>query len=119
MRFGNAHYYVGDMRRAREVYRQLLGREPRYSDDDWTEFALDGGVLALHLHARRPEVTDKTEVRYGALVTLEVDDVGRALDQAGRAGFLQVSDVFSEPFGKLVRVQDPWGNQVVLHERAR
>lgn len=116
MRFGNAHDYVGDMPRAREVYRQLLGREPRYSDDEWAAFALEGGVLALHAHAHQPEVTDRTEMRYGAVVTLEVADIGRALEQAGRAGFRQVSDVFREPFGKLVKIQDPWGNQLTLLE---
>jgi predicted enzyme related to lactoylglutathione lyase len=106
------------MPRAREGYRQLLGREPRYSDDNWIEFALDGGVLALHLHGRRPEGTETTEVRYGALATLKVEDIGRALEQAGRAGFRQVSDLMSESYGKLVRIQDPWGNQVALHEPA-
>lgn len=42
-------YYVRDMAKAVEYYREQLGLKPTFESPDWTEFSVNGHALCLHI----------------------------------------------------------------------
>lgn len=48
MRVNYAIVFVSDMKRSVEFYRDVLGLPLKFETPGWTEFATDGGTLALH-----------------------------------------------------------------------
>jgi lactoylglutathione lyase len=48
MRVSYAIVFVGDMKRSVSFYRDVLGLPLKFETPEWTEFATDGAILALH-----------------------------------------------------------------------
>jgi catechol 2,3-dioxygenase-like lactoylglutathione lyase family enzyme len=48
MRVNYAIVFVSDMKRAVSFYRDTLGLPLRFETPEWTEFATEGAILALH-----------------------------------------------------------------------
>ncbi len=99
-------YGVRDLDRARAFYREQLGFEELYRDDEgrWMRLARNGAELAL---AESPDPT-------GAVLAVDVDDVKREAERL-RAGGVDVGVVL-EITGviRLVDVYDPDGNRLQL-----
>lgn len=48
MRVNYAIIFVSDMKRSVSFYREVFGMQLRFESPEWTEFATDGAVVALH-----------------------------------------------------------------------
>ncbi len=95
--------YVADVARARDFYRQLLGREPTMDAGSYAEFTW--GNLVLGLRAR-----DNARRQFGARVapspgtvaqqiTVEVDDADAVLARARAHGAELVQRPTDQPWG--------------------
>lgn len=66
-------YYVKNMKKAVTFYKDIVGLTPRFEDDSWTEFDLNGTSLALHIAGDQP-VTNG-----GGVLILEVADIEKTV----------------------------------------
>jgi extradiol dioxygenase family protein len=90
-------YYVGDLHRTTELYAKLLESNPFYAGEDWVRFHLEGGDLALHLDPDRTLTRVGAPVRFGAVVSLTVEDIQTFLRLALSLGFTVAGEVQDLP----------------------
>ena len=74
-------YYVDSMAKAVSYYKGMLGLEPGYQSDDWTEFSIGGHNLCLH--AKRP--SEKYDAN--GILILAKDGVKAHFEKLQRDGF--------------------------------
>ncbi|MGH2375243.1 MAG: VOC family protein [bacterium] len=117
MKIGVSFYYVGDIHKATRIYSSFLGTSPSSLDEDWVRFHLDGGDLALHLDTAIKETSSVEPVRFGAVVSITVDDITTSLNRACEAGFTQVGEVQHQAYGDQAQIRDPWGNRLSILAR--
>jgi predicted enzyme related to lactoylglutathione lyase len=119
VKVGVSFYYVGDLKAAVEAYSSLLGTNPSYADDDWARFDLEGSALALHLHPELPRTKTPQAVRYGAIVSLTVEDIRAFLQAAEDSGFNVVGGIQDLPHGLQAEIRDAWGNRLSVLQPKR
>lgn len=106
----HVYYWVGDMNRAVDFYRDTLGMSLVRREERWVEFDVGGRRFALH-------ATDGREVAPGgAVAVFEVDDLdaaGALLRQRG-VPVEHVGDV--KGYARFASLRDPDGNAVQLIE---
>lgn len=112
MKVGVSFYYVGDLKVAVAAYSSFLSTSPSYADDNWARFDLEGSALALHLDPKLPPTRVPQAVRYGAIVSLTVENIHAALQAAEDSGFTVVGEVQDLPYGLQAEIRDPWGNRL-------
>jgi extradiol dioxygenase family protein len=116
MQLGVSFYYVGDIPKATRAYSGFLQCNPVYSDQDWVRFHLDGGNLALHLNPDLAKTEENAPIKFGAVVSITVNDIQQAITRACKQGFRLVGEVQVQPYGKQAEIRDPWGNRLSLLE---
>jgi predicted enzyme related to lactoylglutathione lyase len=114
MKLGVSFYYVGNVQEATAAYSRLFATSPVYADEDWVRFHLEGGDLALHMASGLPRTKAVEPVRFGAVVSISVDDIHTFLRLAADCGFAQVGEVQGQAYGFQAEVRDPWGNRLSI-----
>ena len=112
VKVGVSFYYIGDINRATDLYTRLFGSEPSYAEDDWVRFHLEGGDIAFHLDPGLRPTTVIEPLKFGAVVSLTVEDILAFLDLAQDLGFTIVGDIQELPYGLQAQLRDPWGNRL-------
>ena len=103
-----------DMQKAKQFYGELLGLklDAEYTDK-WIEYsAPDGKVVALDGYS--PELSPEA----GPFLALETDDIEKELGRLKAAGTTILKDLFDNGTCKMAIIQDPNGNNLMLHEIA-
>ena len=108
-------YSVTDMDKAEAFWRELLGLEvevprgePGTRSNGYME--LDAGGVAIGL-----VVMPQTQPN--GIVALAVDDVGEAVEELRGKGVTIAMETIESPVCWMAVVEDPDGNQVLLHRR--
>ncbi|RME79282.1 MAG: hypothetical protein D6785_11345 [Planctomycetota bacterium] len=112
MKFNLAFFYVGNMDKAVSLYSRLLQVEPKTHADypEWVEFPLEGITFALHHSPEKEEVSAPQKMENGAFLSLQVENIEEEFKRVKDLGFMGLGEITTESWGKLARVQDPWGN---------
>jgi predicted enzyme related to lactoylglutathione lyase len=116
VKVGVSFYYIGDINRATDLYSRLLGSAPSYVNEDWVRFHLEGGDIALHLDPGLQPTIAAEPVRFGAIVSLTVEDIRAFLELARDLGFIVLGDTQDLPYGLQAELRDPWGNRLSVLE---
>ena len=107
-------YWVTDMERAVEFYRDILGLPlVRRDEDTWAEFDAGGRRFALHSAGDQPMAPG------GATAVFAVGDLDRAGSELARRGVRFGHEGAVEGFARFASFQDPDGNTVQLIEYER
>jgi len=103
-------YPVRDMGRAVDFYRDVLGLQPLFTGDEWSEFEIGGQRLALH---KTPASSLVLEM---AVVSLEARPIEQAVEKLKRRGVRLARDVQTLAYGKRASFLDSEGNLIGLYE---
>ena len=108
-------YSVTDMDRAEAFWKDLLGLEvevPRGKSGTRANgyMELDAGGVAIGLVAM-------PQTQPNGIVALAVDDVGEAVEELRGKGVKIAMETIESPVCWMAVVEDPDGNQVLLHRR--
>ncbi len=108
-------YPVKNMAAARAFYEEALGLKVESNwQDQWIEYDIAGSTFAITSMDDRHIAGAK-----GALVGFEVSDVDTFAAGLKTKGVRFVQDVTSTPVCRMGIVNDPDGNEVVIHQRNR
>ncbi|MFN2590410.1 MAG: VOC family protein [Actinomycetota bacterium] len=127
MRLTHIRLLVDDFARAHRFYREVVGMEPRFGDEQgpYEEFVLGPAILALFdrrqmmealgTHASilaRPE-----RVGDSMMVCIDVDDVDAEYDRLREAGVRFITEPHDRPtwFVRVAHFRDPEGNLIELN----
>lgn len=114
-------YPVADVARARAFYEGVLGLKPSWemvkdNHNAFIEYWIGGAEHCLVIGAGAPQFKPG---KSGATVALEVEDFEAAFSalKAGKAKLLM--DRYDGPACSMVLVEDPDGNQIMVHKRKK
>lgn len=106
-------YNVTDMKKAVRFYRDVLGLRPLSKPGKtWGEFKAGNMTLAIGVYgvkAKRP--------KGNVAIALAMDDVGGALAYLKRKKVKIVQDFYESSVCFMAMIEDPDGNQIILHRR--
>jgi predicted enzyme related to lactoylglutathione lyase len=104
-------YYVTDMEKSVQYYKQSFGLQPRFESADWTEFEVNGHALCLHSMSH-----EHTKPQNGVLIS-NVQDIRAVVTQLKSQGVEFLTEVESvHPGAFSVEFKDPSGNVLSLYE---
>ena len=106
-------YNVRDMERSVRFYRDTLGIEAPFNEENefWTEFDTDPVSLALC----RP--SERRPWHGGPAVALAVDDVHATIAELRAAGVKIVNEPEQTSACIMAFIEDPDGNRICIHQR--
>ena len=111
-------YWVSDMERSLRFYRDFLGMEVGANwGNEWVELDAPPTTLALVRAGADNSAEGVTTGGHAPSVFLAVEDVGAALEQARRAGYIVKQEAMDGPVCVSAALLDPDGNVVGLHTR--
>ncbi len=119
MHIGVVYYYVSDLDRALEFYRDKLGLECTdlwlNAPNRWAEFQAGGVTLGL-------EEVRKRGGSYrppwgGAVASFQVDSIEKAKADLETKGIHFTTGILTFEKVKVAQFEDPDGNRLELHER--
>lgn len=106
-------YPVTDMMRSRRFYEDVLDLSPGYRyQDEWIEYDVGGSTLAITTTEMGHHPGAK-----GAVVGLEASDLDEFIGRLRAKSVTFVVDVFSTPVCRMAVIEDPDGNELVIHKR--
>ncbi len=105
-------YYVKDMIKEKEFFKNAIGLSPRFESEEWVEFGLKDGT-AICLHAEKP---GQRYVPGGVLIVnvKNLKDKVEKLKNEGVEFFQEVHEVHPGAFS--TDFKDPSGNLISLYE---
>lgn len=112
-------YSVRDMKQAKAFYEGVLGLKKsrgfgqQEGEEQWVEYDIGAGCLALISGGGKDWPPGST----GVAAAFEVEDFQASLDKLKASGVNLVFEPFDTPVCRMVVVNDPDGNRVVLHKR--
>lgn len=105
-------YYVADMKKATDYYKNFLGLKPRFESNEWTEFDL-GDNTSLCLHG----MGDTKPLTQGGVLITKVKNIKTLVPDLKKKGMEFVMDVKEvHPGAWAADFKDPSGNVVSLFE---
>lgn len=107
----DVYYSVTDMRKAVAFYRDVLGLSLIEESSGWSAFDVNG--VRLGLHERDPGAP------LGAVVTFEVENLDKAIENLRHRGVRFRGAAEHEEFGSLIEFEDAEGNVAKLLEPRR
>jgi lactoylglutathione lyase len=117
MRFSQVRFLVDDVATCFRFYRDALGLEPTFGeeDDDYASFRAGDRTVALFRRSGQADVVGLRLPGDSALLVLEVDDVD---SEARRLGEHVIEGPVSQPTwgGRVAYVRDPEGNLIELFQ---
>lgn len=104
-------YYVRDMKKAVDYYKNIFGLKPRFESQEWTEFDVAGHGLCLHAM-----VKEAKSVHGGILIT-KVKEIKKLIEELKRAG-VEFNGTVKEvhPGAWSADFIDPSGNVLSLYD---
>jgi len=106
-------YAVSDMVRARRFYERTLGLKLDSNfQDQWLEYDLKGATFAITTMDSEHQPGAR-----GALVAFEVDDLDFVLERMRFLGVPLAKEMQTTPVCRFAVIQDPDGNELVIHQR--
>jgi predicted enzyme related to lactoylglutathione lyase len=109
-------YAVTDLKRAREFYEKVLNLKPgtvwESNNTGFVEYEMGPHTLAIGCGAEmfKPGTT-------GATAALEVENFDEAIASLKSAGVKFVMDKYETPVCFMSIINDPEGNQIMIHKR--
>ncbi len=113
-------YAVTDVRRARDFYEGTLGLKPASVMEKGNDYAFieywigAGNEHCLVIGAGAPQFKPG---KTGATVALEVGDFDKAVESLKSKGVRFLMDAYTGPSCSMVLIEDPDGNQIMVHKR--
>jgi len=108
-------YPVSDIAAARKFYEDALGlRLTHEFGGEWFEYDVGDSTFAISA----TDAEHPVPVR-GALVAFEVDDLDAETSRLKALGIIPAGAVTDTPVCRSLRLRDPDGNEVILHERKK
>jgi metallothiol transferase len=107
----NVVFKVSDITRSCDFFEKKLGLKIAYREANWAEVDLN----AVHLGLMQAEPAGGAR---NPFLSLLVDDINATVATLKERGVEFSGDIKDEPFGKLITVNDPDGNQFDLFEAA-
>jgi predicted enzyme related to lactoylglutathione lyase len=106
-------YTVSDMPRARRFYEEILDLKVEMNwSDKWVEYDIAGQTFAVTL----PGMNSKPGAK-GGMIAFEVDDLDKTLAQLKAKNVKFALDVYDSPVCRMAIVEDPDGNELIIHRR--
>lgn len=106
-------YPVSDVPKAREFYEGFLGLKMTHNfNNQFIEYDLGDSTFAIG--AGVPLFTPGAK---GGIVSFEVDDLDAWVTKTKAAKITIVNDLFDTPVCRLLIIDDPDKNRVMLHQR--
>jgi lactoylglutathione lyase len=127
MKLTRVRLLVNDFARAHRFYRELVGLEPRFGDQNgpYEEFVGDGAMLALFDRRQMMEalgthasiLAEPEHVGDRAMLCLETDDVDATYERLRDAGVNFVTEPHDRPTWvlRVAHFRDPEGNLIELN----
>jgi catechol 2,3-dioxygenase-like lactoylglutathione lyase family enzyme len=110
----HVYYWVSNMDRSVQFYRDVVGLElARRDDDNWAE--LGSGPVRVALHGTKDGLPAETG---GATVAFRVEDLDRTRASLGAQGVAFVHEGEVEGYGRFALFPDPDGNLIEVIEFA-
>ena len=115
-------YAVTDVRRARDFYEGILGLKPASVMEKGNDYAFieywigAGNEHCLVIGAGAPQFKPG---KTGATAALEVEDFAAAVETLRDKGVKFLMDAYDDPSCSMVLVEDPDGNQIMIHKRKK
>ena len=106
---------VKDMERSVAFYRDVLGLDLLFHQNNWSQF--DAGNILIGLHPEGDEV--KVSPTSGCTVGIYVDDIDQAVTEIRRRFGKVAIGPRQDPFGRWALVFDPDGYSIQIIEMAR
>ena len=97
------------MDRALGFYRDILGLNPMFIGEEWSEFKIGEQRLALHKAPKSPAIIT-------AAISLEAIPIEEFIEKLKGKGVGLKQDIQVFPYGKLASFLDSEGNVVGLYE---
>ena len=122
MRLSQVRLLVDDLTPCFRFYRDVLGLEPTFGDEDdaYASFGAGGsGVgIALFVRPAQESVVGLRKPGDGSALCLEVDDLAAEIERVEQAGGAFLGPPTARPdWGiRVAYLRDPAGNLVELHE---
>jgi lactoylglutathione lyase len=117
LKLSQVRLLVDDFGAAFRFYRDVLGLETTFGEDDgpYASFRAGDGAIAIFVRSGQEETVELRQPGDGALVVLEVDDADA---EAARLGDHAVGGPVDRPDwgGRVAYVRDPSGNLVELFQ---
>jgi len=108
-------YPVSDIAAARKFYEGALGlRLTHEFGGGWFEYDVGDSTFAISAS----DAEHPVPVR-GALAAFEVDDLDAEMSRLKALGVISAEAVAETPVCRFVRLRDPDGSEVILHQRTR
>ncbi len=106
-------YPVSDLNVARAFYEGVLGlRLSRESGDEWFEYDVGDTTFAI----TTADAEHPAPIR-GAVVAFEMSDLDSEVTRLRQRGVTFRRDITETPVCRFAVVQDPDGNEIILHRR--
>jgi len=111
-------YAVSDLKRARAFYEGVLNLKPgsvwEGENSGFIEYEMGPYTLAIGCGAEYFKPGTQ-----GATAALEVEDFNEAVESLKRANVKIVMQPFESPVCFMTLIQDPDGNQIMIHKRKK
>jgi predicted enzyme related to lactoylglutathione lyase len=104
---------VPDMEKGQAFYRDVLGLAPLSEDRSWSEY--DAGNMTVSLFMEEGMTASPTT--RNALLALAVEDMAAALAEVTGKGASLVQETEEYSVCYMATIADPFGNQIILHQR--
>ena len=111
-KIGSVILIVSEMKKSVAFYKDILGLPIKSQSEDWTEFFVNGTVLALH----PAENKTKLKTGIGILVGFMVSDLETGVKKLKENKVKFFKEPKEEPFGKHAIIQDPDGHLISIAE---
>jgi lactoylglutathione lyase len=109
---GSVILIVSEMEKSLVFYKDILGLPIKSQSEDWTEFFINGTILALH------PAENKTKLKTGIsiLVGFMVNDLETNVKKLKENKVKFYKEPKEEPFGKHAIIEDPDGHLISIAE---
>ena len=105
----NIFYFVSNMERSIDFYKNTLGLKLVYESEYWCGFDVNGTTLGIHqIEENREKEIDLSNI--GGQVTFAVDNVHKAYEELKNKGVKFITKVMEDPWADLAKFIDPDGN---------
>ena len=111
-KIGSVILIISEMEKSLVFYKDILGLPIKSQSEDWTEFFVNGTVLALH------PAENKTKLKTGIsmLVGFMVSDLESNVKKLKENKVKFFKEAKEEPFGKHAIIEDPDGHLISIAE---
>ncbi len=108
--------YVSDFDRSLAFYKEGLGLDVTYHEENFAQFNTDGTILTIEKGGEKSS-EPKDFKKNGVLIQFEVEDLEKAVGTLKSRNVKFTQDITEVEFGKIAIIVDPDGHQLQLLEQ--